>query len=119
MRSSVLALVFVSFFPSVIARAQAPAPAAAPSPETLGWVRVPPGSFEMGCVPADERCAVDESPRHRVTISRAFDLMATEVTLGQFGAFMKEVDPQPPWSTSPEHPVVSVVWDEAVEFCRT
>src|SRR5262245_21441305 len=84
----------------------------------LGWVRIPAGSFEMGCVSSDTRCATGERPRRTVTISRAFELMATEATSGQFGAVMKEIDPQPAWSTSPDHPVVSVVWDEAVEFCR-
>lgn len=86
--------------------------------EPLGWVRVPAGSFTMGCVPADDRCAADEEPRHVVTISKAFELMAAEVTVGQFRTVIPEVDPQPAWSTTPEHPVVSVTWNEAVDFCR-
>ncbi len=96
------------------ALAQAPAVSA----DSLGWVRIPSGSFQMGCVPDDMRCATDEHPRHPVTISQPFELMAAEVTLGQFRGVMKDVDPQPVWSTLPEHPVVSVSWDEAVEFCR-
>jgi formylglycine-generating enzyme required for sulfatase activity len=72
----------------------------------------------MGCVPDDTQCAADERPRHAVTISTPFDLMAAEVTVEQFRTLMNEIDPQPSWSTSPEHPVVSVAWDEAVAFCR-
>ncbi|MEQ1760292.1 MAG: formylglycine-generating enzyme family protein [Vicinamibacterales bacterium] len=90
-------------------------PAATPA---LGWVRIPAGTFTMGCVPTDMRCGADERPRHTVTISKAFELMAAEVTLGQFRAAITEVDPQPVWSTTPDHPVVSVDWDEAVAFCR-
>jgi len=82
-----------------------------------GWVRIPAGLFQMGCVPADTRCGMDESPRHQVTISRPFEMMGAEVTVGQFRATMGQVDPQPAWSTSPDHPVVSVTWDEAVAFC--
>jgi len=51
-------------------------------------------------------------------MSRAFELMATEVTVAQFRAAMDVIDEQPAWSTSPQHPVVSVDWDEAVAFCR-
>jgi formylglycine-generating enzyme required for sulfatase activity len=92
---------------------------ALPSSDPLGWVHIPAGTFTMGCVPTDPRCGTDEHPRHAVTISKPFELMATEVTLGQFQATSSQVDPQPAWSTSPSHPVVSVVWGEAVTFCRT
>jgi formylglycine-generating enzyme required for sulfatase activity len=83
----------------------------------LGWVRVPAGSFEMGCVPADMRCDADESPRHRVTISRPFDMMATEVTKAMYNAVMPEEE-QPAWSTTPQHPIAIVDWEEATKFCQ-
>ncbi len=86
--------------------------------DALGWVRIPAGTFQMGCVPSDTRCGSDERPRHAVTISRAFDLMGAEVTLGQFRSLVAEVDPQPAWSVSLAHPVVSIAWDEAVSFCQ-
>ena len=53
-----------------------------------------------------------------MTLSSGFELMTAEVTIGQFRAVMKQADEQPPWSTSPDHPVVSVDWNEALEFCR-
>jgi hypothetical protein len=36
----------------------------------------------MGCVPLDDECNDDEEPRHMVRLTRPFDLMTTEVTLG-------------------------------------
>ncbi|MEE8129156.1 MAG: SUMF1/EgtB/PvdO family nonheme iron enzyme, partial [Vicinamibacterales bacterium] len=50
----------------------------------LGWVRIDPGSLQMGCVPTDMVCRDDEQPRHEVTISTPFDVMATEVTVAQY-----------------------------------
>jgi formylglycine-generating enzyme required for sulfatase activity len=98
----------------IVAPAQAPVP---PAP-AITWVRIPPGSFEMGCGAIDDRCGGDESPRHSVTISKAFEMMATEVTVGMYRALTPAIDDQPAWSTSPDHPVVIVTWDEAQSFCR-
>ena len=84
----------------------------------IAWVRVPAGTFQMGCVPSDERCGSDESPRHAVTLTRAFDLMTTEVTVEMYRAGGGMPETQPPWSTSPKHPVVAVTWNEADAFCR-
>ena len=99
---------------AVHAYAQAPVPV----PPSIEWKRIPAGSFQMGCVPADMRCDADERPRHMVAISRPFDLMATEVTKVMFSAVEPMMDDQPPWSTTPEHPVAIVTWDEAAGFCR-
>ena len=44
--------------------------------------------------------------------------MATEVTAGLYRALMGELDEQPPWSTTPDHPAVIVTWDEAEAFCE-
>jgi len=84
----------------------------------IAWARVPAGTFQMGCVPADRECGPDEHPRHAVVLTRPFDLMTTEVTVRMFGAAGLEVDDQPMWSTTPEHPVVIVTFDEAQAFCR-
>jgi formylglycine-generating enzyme required for sulfatase activity len=83
----------------------------------IAWATIPAGTFQMGCVPGDPRCAADEKPRHAVTISRPFDLMTTEVTLGMFKSHGFAPEPQPPWSHSDDQPVVIVTWDEAVQFC--
>jgi formylglycine-generating enzyme required for sulfatase activity len=94
------------------------ASAQAPTVPDISWARIQAGSFQMGCVPSDERCGVDEHPRHRVTISRPFELMITEVTVAMHRAAGLPLDDQPPWSTSPQHPVVIVTWDQAREFCQ-
>ena len=41
----------------------------------------------MGCVPSDTECSDDERPRHQVTLPAAFDLMATEATVGMVRSF--------------------------------
>ena len=92
-------------------RAQTPAP-------TVPWTRIPSGIFEMGCVPDDPRCDLDEAPRHAVRLTRAFDLMTTEVTVEEFRAATPMMPEQPPWSTTPQHPVTIVRWDEARMFCE-
>jgi formylglycine-generating enzyme required for sulfatase activity len=84
----------------------------------LSWTRIPAGTFQMGCVPGDTRCDPDELPRHAVTFSRPFEMMTTEVTVSVFQAVTKDIDEQPPWSTSPDHPVVIVPWTEARAFCE-
>jgi formylglycine-generating enzyme required for sulfatase activity len=94
-------------------RAQLPA-----APPTISWSRIPSGTFHMGCVPADARCEADERPRHLVTLSRAFELMTTEVSVAIYRATSPSTREQPPWSTTPDHPVTLVTWDDARRFCE-
>jgi formylglycine-generating enzyme required for sulfatase activity len=93
---------------------------AAPGPRTdahgFTWVTIPAGTFEMGCVPGDDVCGVSESPRHRVRISRPFELMTTEVTLGQYRHLAAPLT-QPEWNQEDRLPVVNVTWGEARAFC--
>lgn len=51
------------------------------------YVRIPAGTFQMGCVPEDRGCEPNEHPRHRVTLTRDFWLARTETTVGEFRAF--------------------------------
>jgi formylglycine-generating enzyme required for sulfatase activity len=84
------------------------------------WVRIPAGTFQMGCISTEgpRRCDADEYPRHAVTITRPFDMMATEVTARMFRAFTPLIEEQPAWSMSPDQPVAIVTWDDAVKFCK-
>jgi len=79
----------------------------------MRMVRVPGGSFRMG-TPAGEPLRQDEELLHRVTLTRAFRIAATEVTQRQWLALM-------PSNRSPQRgddlPVTSVSWKEAREFC--
>jgi formylglycine-generating enzyme required for sulfatase activity len=95
--------------------------AQAPALPAVPWVRIPAGNFQMGCVPNDTRCEADEQPRHPVTISRPFDMMATEVTVGMYRATAPPAPPeqqQPAWTPTPAHPVTIVNWNEARTFCE-
>lgn len=94
---------------------------AEPSPDESDWVRVPAGDFQMGCVPVDRECDENEKPRHRVTISRDFWIMSTEVTVGDFGAHARATNrppPNQPEGSADNHPIVDVTWDDAVAFCK-
>jgi formylglycine-generating enzyme required for sulfatase activity len=51
------------------------------------WVRIPAGSFVMGCDPP-AACPEKQTP-HTVTFDRPFSLQATEVTVRDFTLFMK------------------------------
>lgn len=46
-------------------------------------VKIPAGTFLMGCVPADTQCRENEKPRHTVTLD-SFYIDAFEVTVAQF-----------------------------------
>jgi formylglycine-generating enzyme required for sulfatase activity len=127
-------------------RTRTPSPTPTPTtPRTLiPMVRVPAGSFAMGSL-ADEPCrARNEAPRHRVRIS-PFLLGRSEVTRGQFAAFIRRTGYRttaetvasaityeggrwedrkgrswrnPGFRQTDAHPVVCVSWYDAVAFCN-
>jgi formylglycine-generating enzyme required for sulfatase activity len=99
---------------TVASRPQPPAPAGT-------WVRVLGGGFDMGCSSdIDRDCVDDEFPRHRARVA-PFEMMRTEVTVGQYRAFARgtaiEVPPQPAWSLDDRYPIVGVPWQHAQAFC--
>src|SRR6266849_11171031 len=56
----------------------------------MEFVMVPPGEFQMGCSEGAKpnECSKDEEPRHRVRITKAFEIGKTEVTEKQWQAVM-------------------------------
>ncbi len=105
-------------------------------------VLIPPGEFTMG----RDRSG-NQSPAHKVRITRPFYLKAREVSVGQFrlfvhrtgykteaessgqgslhciGASRFERKPEYTWSNpgheqTANHPVVAVTWNDAVAFCK-
>ncbi len=100
--------------------------------EEMSFVSIPAGAFMMGS-PASEPGRWDgEGPQHQVTISKGFELQATEVTQGEWVAVMGS---NPSYHTSPEHcpgehvesgrvsmcpnnPVEKVSWDDAQLFIQ-
>lgn len=80
---------------------------------------VPEGRFLMGSPPEELGHRSNESPVHEVTLTRPFYLAVTLVTQEQYAAVMK-CSPShfsPSSGGSPTHPVESVSWLEAAEFC--
>ena len=144
---------FALFLVAPAARAASEDPAPAPgtvstSPrDGLAYVLVPPGTFEMGCVPGDD-CGddrQDEKPRHPVQLTRGFWMARTEVTVEAFRKFVAETGRRttaemdgwspffdgrrlvtqpglswraPGFEQGPKHPAVNVSWYDAEAFCR-
>lgn len=77
----------------------------------IALVLVLPGSFMMG----SEKGFVDESPVHKVSITRAFCIGKTEVTQKQYKEITGE---NPSMSVGEDKPVEQVSWDNAMDFCR-
>jgi formylglycine-generating enzyme required for sulfatase activity len=79
----------------------------------MRMVRVPAGSFPMVTAPGAPM-RQQEEVEHRVTLTRAFRIAATEVTQRQWLALMpSNRSPQP----GDDLPVTSLSWREAQEFC--
>ncbi len=93
----------------------------AQSPPEMDWVTIPAGTFNIGCVPADQDCLDTERPYHEVTLSRPFDVMPTEVTVAHYLAFSRRsghpLPPQPSFLQNGDHPIVHVDWNDAFAFC--
>lgn len=91
----------------------------------LVYVKVPPGTFRMGCSPGDKQCFDDEDPVRSVTISKGFWLGRTEVTVEAYQRFARatgrELPPAPrfnqDWQEA-RQPMANVRWDAAEAFCQ-
>jgi formylglycine-generating enzyme required for sulfatase activity len=91
-------------------------------------VRVEPGAFLMGQGDAAPKTREDwitrdsdEAPAHKVTITKAFYLGATEVTNAQYEQFdpeHKKYRGKKGASNADDEPVTFVTWQQAVDFCQ-
>lgn len=101
-----------------------PAPKTNPKDQQQ-YVWIAPGSFDMGCSVGDRNCAADESPVHRVAITKGFWMAQTPVTVAAWKrsgqAALPAVDEFGrrinAGGGDDNEPVVSVTWDEARAFC--
>ena len=100
-------------------------PGAQASPNKA-YVRIEPGTFQMGVTPGDTEPYPDEKPRHPVRITKGFWIGATPVTVADYKRFVGQrqqfklppaPDFNPDWS-KPDHPIVRITWDEAKAYCE-
>jgi formylglycine-generating enzyme required for sulfatase activity len=77
------------------------------------YVWIPPGTVMMGCSPEDKACEPDESPRHRIALSRGFWIGRTEMTVAGWRKHRTAPDEK-----ADDHPIGGVGWQEAADFCR-
>jgi formylglycine-generating enzyme required for sulfatase activity len=96
-----------------------PAPGGAPTgakpPVQIDFVKIPPGEFIMGCVEGDVDCLEDEVPRHKVSLTKGFELGKYEVTQAQWEAVMGPGS-NPSETKGPRNPVDSVNKEEIHGF---
>ena len=96
----------------------------------MKFVRIEPGTFMMGSPEAEEGHAKNET-QHRVTLTKPFYMATTDVTRGQFRAFVDEsgykteaekANEISTWKYNVDYeqedtqPVVDVTWNDAVAF---
>lgn len=91
----------------------------------LEYIVIAPGSFRLGCSPADSDCEADEKPVRTIRITKSFAIGKTEVTVSSYRTFAKsvkkEMPPTPhynPGWLEADQPIVNIAWDEAQEFCN-
>jgi formylglycine-generating enzyme required for sulfatase activity len=82
----------------------------------LTYIRIPAGTFTMGCSPGDNECFDDEKPSHEVTISKGFWIGQTLVTQA---AYKQVVGVNPSRFKGEQLPVETVSWNDAQSYCRT
>jgi formylglycine-generating enzyme required for sulfatase activity len=91
--------------------------------DSLDFVLVEGGCFDMGCDINDRRCEQTEKPRHRVCVDD-FWLMTREVSFEQYFAFAHETSNHPDITYSTNravskedpYPAADMAWGEAVTF---
>jgi len=81
----------------------------------MEFVRIPSGSFMMGCSPGDSECFPEEKPEHRVVMTKGFEIGKYQVTQSQYEALMKT---NPSSFIGADLPVDGVSWFEAQKFCE-
>ncbi len=81
----------------------------------MEFVWVPAGEFAMGCSAGDSHCSGDESPTHRVRITKGFEMGKHEVTQAQWEAVMGSGS-NPSHLKGADRPVESVSWEDVQKY---
>ena len=80
------------------------------------WVTIKAGTFQMGS-PSTESCRITNETQHKVTLTRNFEIAATETTQAQFSSLM-DYNPSGFSSCGPSCPVEKVNWHEAAAYAN-
>jgi sulfatase modifying factor 1 len=113
------------------------------SANSIQFSLIPPGQFMMGLLDDPQHAPLQEAPHH-VTLTHAFYLATTPITVAQFAAFIAQSHLQtlaeksggaavrannswrwepgaswrnPGFEQSPSDPAVAITWLDAVAFC--
>lgn len=97
--------------------------------DSLPYVRIPAGAFQMGCSPGDADCYAAEKPARQAVIPAAFWMGQTEVTVGAYKRFAlrtgRALPPEPrfydrllnPEWTRLRQPMTMVNREDAMAYC--
>lgn len=97
------------------------------SKDRQSYVYIPAGKFLMGCAKDDTKCEEHEKPQHEVTLTKAFWMGQTEVTVEGYKAFLEKTDPKRKLPRAPvEHegwrntnlPMPAFSYADASAFCK-
>ncbi|MCK9521928.1 MAG: formylglycine-generating enzyme family protein [Proteobacteria bacterium] len=84
------------------------------SPPAISWIKVESGSFIFGS-PPDAPCSFPSEEQVSVTLTRSFQIAATEVTQAQWEALDL---PHASWTKGAEMPVTLINFFEAAAWCN-
>lgn len=83
-------------------------------------IKIPGGTFSMGCTNEQQDCDKDEKPTRQVTVS-TFWMANTELTFEEYDAFCDATKRDKPddrgWGRG-KRPVINVSWKDAVAYCN-
>ncbi|MGC2656655.1 MAG: formylglycine-generating enzyme family protein, partial [Bryobacteraceae bacterium] len=94
------------------------------------YAYIPPGSFLMGCSTGDSECFDNEKPQHRVTLTKAFWIGQTAVTVAAWKRYRiatgtaalptEDNVGRKNWNEAGDEnmPAVAMTWDEAKSYCE-
>jgi len=87
-----------------------------PRDSGIQWAYVPVGSSQVGCMPADDCSPPDKNPRRSVTLTKALELMTTEVTVASWKQSGVTLSRPPDGNGGGRNPIF-VTWEEARTLC--
>lgn len=85
----------------------------------LEFVKIPKGSFLMGSRDGNELATDREKPQHSLDLAYDYWMARFILTNEQYAEALKnKKHPVSDWQKKKDHPVVSVSWDDALEYCK-